>query len=117
MLSLSGLQGFWVALSLLRPGLGGLDSWNRPQGLGGFPVGLCHPVLLSPGLRGCGVERARWSRSPEMSRAWVTTVLVPQARASPHLTAGSDLRMPVHEAALPFYIQPHWDRGWAMSPD
>lgn len=51
-----------------------------------------------------------------MSRIWVTAVLVPQAGASPRHIIDSERLTRVHELALPF-LQPHWDRGWAMSPE
>lgn len=61
-------------------------------------MGLCPPVPLSPGLGGLIGPGGLWS--PEMSYIWVTAALVPQAQASPRLTAGSDLLVPIHEGSL-----------------
>lgn len=47
-----------------------------------------------------------------MSCIWVTTALVSQTQAAPHLPMGSDPLTLIHEAALT-YIRPYW----AMSPE
>lgn len=67
-------------------------------------------MSLSPGLgRSRGLHGFRNS---EVSCIWVTTALVSQTQAAPHLSMGSDPLTLIYEAALT-YIQPYW----AMSPE
>ena len=100
---------FCMSQALQRPGLRGSGSWKRPWSPLGFPPGAAFP---RPGR----VTGLRHLRSPERSCVWVTAVLVPRVRASPHLILDSELLTPIHEAALPF-IWPRWDRGSAVAPE